>query len=192
MSDDVRAGLRVSTTSLVWTAVTSTTAVVVGVASHTLVLVAFGATGVLDGAGSLALVLHFRHALRHEAISEARERLAHRIVGIGLIVTGVATAAESIRRLAVHAESHRSTFGAGLAAASIVVLALLARRKIAVAARIPSPALRADGLLSATGALLAVVAVLGAAVTIAWWVDAAAALVIGAAAAGTGVTSLRQ
>jgi divalent metal cation (Fe/Co/Zn/Cd) transporter len=182
----------VSGVSLVWTAVTSTTAVAVGVASHTLVLVAFGVTGVLDGAGSLALVLHFRHALRHEAISEARERVAHRVVSVGLIATGLATSAESVRRLAVHAEGHSSSFGAGLAAVSVVVLGFLARRKIAVAARVPSDALRADGWLSATGAVLGVVTVAGAALTIAWWVDAAAALVVGAAAVAVGVRSVRR
>ena len=74
----LRAGVRVSIVSIVWTAAASGAAIAIGIAGHSLVLVAFGATGVLDAAGSATLLVHFRHALRHEAFSAAHERLALR------------------------------------------------------------------------------------------------------------------
>jgi divalent metal cation (Fe/Co/Zn/Cd) transporter len=190
MEDDLEAGLRVSVVSIVWTVVASAVAVTLGLLTPSLVLVAFGLTGLLDAAGSFALVLHFRHALRHEAISERRERLALRVVGVGLIVTGAATSVESVRRLLTHGAGHRSWAGAVLAAASVIVLGVLATMKRRIAARVQSDALRADSWLSATGALLGVVTVVGAAVSRVWWLDAGSALAIGAVAAGLGVHTL--
>src|SRR4051812_7979464 len=155
MSDDLRGGLRVSQFSIIWTVVTSSAAITLGITTPSLVLVAFGLTGLLDAAGSIALVAHFRHALRHEVVSEKHEHVALQIVGTGLVVTGAATAVESVRRLVTHHEGHGSGAGAVIAAASVVVLAILAARKRRIARVVGSDALRADGLLSATGALLA-------------------------------------
>jgi divalent metal cation (Fe/Co/Zn/Cd) transporter len=177
----IRAGLAVSNVSLVWTVASSTTAVAIGLARRSLVLVAFGAIGVLDAVGSAALVIHFRHALRHEAMSERRERVALHVITIGLIVLGVVTAAESVRRLVTDAHAERALEGTALAAASAVVLAVLGRRKRIVGRRIPSHALVADGWVSTTGALLAAVTVIGTAINAAFgwrWVDAAAALAV--------------
>src|SRR5262245_7685183 len=72
--EHLRAGLRVSTASICWTVVTSAAAVALGLAKGSVVLVAFGAVGTLDVVGSVALVAHFRHALRHDAISDRYER----------------------------------------------------------------------------------------------------------------------
>ena len=65
-SDDLRAGLRVSAISIAWTLCSSVAAVAIGIAAGSLVLIAFGLTGVLDAAGSATLVVHFRHALRFD------------------------------------------------------------------------------------------------------------------------------
>jgi divalent metal cation (Fe/Co/Zn/Cd) transporter len=183
---DLRAGVRVSVASIAWTVITSALALVIGFGAHSLVLVSFGLTGILDAAGSATLVVHFRHALRHEAFSKRHERRSLLVVTAGLAVVAVVTAAESTRRLLAHAPSHAAPAGVMVAATSIVVLAVLAQRKGAIAARIPSPALAADGWLSATGCLLAVVTVAGTGLTSAygwWWADPAAAIAIACAAA---------
>jgi divalent metal cation (Fe/Co/Zn/Cd) transporter len=181
--------LRLSAASFAWTVVSSTASVAIGVAQNSLVLVAFGLTGVLDSAGSAVLVVHFRHALHHEAFSERHERVALRVVTIGLVVVGTLTVGESVRRLigSVHAEPVPA--GVALAAASTVVLAVLSFRKRRVAGAVASRALLADGWLSATGALLGVVTVLGTGLASRfdwWWVDpiAAAVVAVGAVVAG--------
>ncbi len=183
--DDLRAGVRVSCASLVWTVAASTAAVVLGVDAGSTVLVAFGATGLVDGLGSATLLVHFRHALRHEAVSERRERLALQLVTVGLAVVGLATAVESVERLLHRADARAAPAGVALAAVSVGVLALLAHTKHRIARRIPSGALRADGWLSATGCLLAVVTVAGTGVTAAfgwWWADPLAAFAVGCGA----------
>ena len=186
-SGHLRAGVRVSGVSIVWTVVSSTVAIVVGLGTGSLVLVVFGAAGLLDAAGSATLVVHFRHALRHEEFSQRHERLALRVVTGGLVVVGGVTAVESARRLIDGVHPHAAGGGVAIAGVSAVVLGWLSHRKRQIARRIPSRALLADGWLSATGALLAVVTVAGTGLTAAfgwWWADplAAAAVALGAVA----------
>lgn len=190
----IRAGERVSRISVAWTMLASSIAVVAGIERGSLVLIVFAFTGFLDAVGSATLAFHFRHALAHRRISESRERLALRIVGTGLVALGLFTTVESTRRLVTGATAERSPLGIAIAAASIVVLTVLALRKRAIADAVPSKALRADATLSATGAALAVVALLGAALGSGKnlrWVDPVAALVVAVVAALSGSRALR-
>src|SRR3954470_20741074 len=191
---DLRAGLRVSVVSIAWTVVASTVSIAAGISASDLVLVAFGCTALLDAAGSTALVIHFRHALRHETFSERHERVAFLVVTGGLVVVGVATIVESLDRLVTGTHGDASTVGVMTAAATAVVLALLARRKLRLGRSIPSQALVADGLLSTTGAVLAVVTVAGTVLTGrgAWWADPVAALCVALGALCIAVLLARQ
>ena len=191
--EHLRAAFRVSVLSVTWTIAASATAIVSGIVAHALVLVVFGLTGVLDAAGSWTLALHFRHALKHETISVAREELALRVVSIGLLTIGLFTIEESARRLATGTEAHPSAVGIAIAAASIVVLSGLTARKRSAARLVRSNALLADSMLSATGAALAVVAIVGTTLgTRASWIDPMAALLVALIAAGTGIGFLRR
>lgn len=186
---DLQAGLIVSVASIVWTVVASAVAITSGLRAGSLVLVAFGCTGILDATGSVALVIHFRHSLRHEAFSERHERVAFLIVNTGLVVVAVTTAVESVLRLAGGKHGEESELGVATAAASIAVLAVLSRRKIRLGRLIPSQALVADGVLSGTGAWLAVVTVVGTLLSAVgwWWADPVAALAVALGAFGVAV-----
>jgi cation efflux family protein len=189
----VRQGLLVSVASIVWTTVASTIEVVLGLRHHVLTLVAFGLAGTLDAIGSAALVVHFRHAMRHDVLAEHHERRATIIVSGGLMTLGLLTTIESARRLASGHIGTSTGLGVAVAATAIVVLGVLAAIKMRVARDLGSPALRADGYLSGTGSLLAVVAVVGATLgTHLSWVDPVAALVIALAAGGVGVVEMRR
>ena len=191
---DLRSGLRVSVASIAWTVMASTVSIAAGIHAFDLVLVAFGCTGLLDAAGSTALVIHFRHSLRHETFSERHERIAFLVVNGGLVVVAVATIAESVDRLAAGTHGEGSIVGAITAAATAVVLSLLARRKLRLGRRIPSQALFADGVLSSTGAVLAVVAVVGTVLSGlgAWWADPVAASCVAVGALGAALVLVRQ
>jgi divalent metal cation (Fe/Co/Zn/Cd) transporter len=181
----LRAGVLVSTASIVWTVASSGAAIALGLAADSIVLVAFGLTGVLDAVGSVTLVVHFRHALHHEAFSDRHERIALRTVTLGLAVVGVYTLIESGNRLVTGVAARATPAGLTVAAVSVIALAFLSRRKRHIAGRIPSRALRADGWLSATGSVLALVTVLGTGLTSSfgwWWADPAAALAVAIAA----------
>src|SRR5215210_3795687 len=122
---DLHAGVQVSTASIAWTVVSGTLAVIVGLSTGSLVLVAFGFTAILDAAGSAALVVNFRHALRHDAISTHLEHRALRVVTLGLIAVGSLTGLESVRRLVSGVTAEAAPAGLVLAALSTVVLAVL-------------------------------------------------------------------
>jgi divalent metal cation (Fe/Co/Zn/Cd) transporter len=179
-----RSAYRVSLASVVFSLIASILAIAIGLGSS-VVLVAFGAIGLVDAFGSLALTYHFRHALHHEAISERFERLAHRAVRIGLAVVGIATVVVSVVRLVTADASEPPAGGGVLAAVSLVVLAVLSAQKRRIGREIGSKALLADGRVSGIGAVQAAIALSGLVASRAFdagWTDAAAAFVVGAAA----------
>jgi divalent metal cation (Fe/Co/Zn/Cd) transporter len=109
---------------------------------------------------------------------------------VALIVVGLSTGTESVRRLVVGVHPEAVPAGVALAAASTAVLAVLAVTKRRVGGAIPSQALMADGLLSATGALLGLVTVAGTGLTAVfgwWWVDPLAAAAVAGAALAVGL-----
>ena len=181
----LRSGLWLSVVSVVWTAAAGSAALTLGVSDGSLVLAALGAIGLIDGVGSATLIVHFRHAIGHRALSERLERRALRVVTVGMAAAGLATAVISVDRLVAHRGGHPVIAGVALSAVSAVVLSALALRKRRTARRIPSTALLADAWLSGIGALLAAVTVVGTALLEAfrwWWLDPAAAAALGAAA----------
>ncbi len=182
---DVVAALRVSLLSMLWTFVSSVAAVIIGIRSHTSVLVAFGAVGTVDAIGSAALAIHFRHGLRHDRLSERLEDLSHRVVLTGLLLVGAAALVGGAVRLVIPGTRSSTDLGVALAGVSFVVLLGLSRRKLVVARRIASDALRSDGHLSAVGAVLAAVTLVGTVLErwLNWnWADATATIVLGAVA----------
>ena len=179
-----------------WTAIASTAAVIGGVVAGSLLLVVFGAVGALDGAGSIVLALHFRHALHHERISERRERQALIAIAAGMALIATATTIQSISRLANgDHETQFSVIGTAMAAASIVALSVLSTGKRRIAARVGSRALLADGHVSAMGAVLAFCTSVGTVVTNAfgwWWLDPIASLPVAFVALAVSIGHLRE
>jgi hypothetical protein len=191
----VDAALVVSAQSVVWTVLASAAAVFLGLRDHTAVLVAFGAIGVIDAIGSVALVHHFRHGLRSDELSDELERLAHRIVLVGLFTVGGAAIVGGLARLRNSDSSEGSSAGIVLAALSFVALVALSTRKQRLGRRIGSNALLSDGHLSGIGAMQAAVTLAGTLVTrqFGWhWADAAATAIIGCVAVGLAASTWRS
>lgn len=181
----VNSALRVSQQSVIWTVVSSGLALYLGIRDHTAVLLAFGAVGFVDAVGSMALVRHFKHGLRHDELSDDLERLAHRVVLVGLFTVGCAAIVGGLVRLSGTQSEAASASSVILAAVSLGALVALSYRKQQVARLISSYALRSDGHLSAIGAMQAAVTLLGIATTrwLGWhWADAAATVIVGCVA----------
>jgi divalent metal cation (Fe/Co/Zn/Cd) transporter len=190
----LRDGLVASIASIAWTAMSSTAAITFGVLSGSVVLVAFGSVGVFDMCGSIALVLHFRHALRHETFSERHELVALRLVTLGLAIVGLATLTASILRLISPGHTSEPVGGLVVAAASIVALGALGTRKRRLGRTIPSAALIADGWLSLIGCGTATGTVLGLVLdrTLGWsWSDPTAAIGVAVAAIAVAIANIK-
>jgi divalent metal cation (Fe/Co/Zn/Cd) transporter len=190
-----RAGSRVSEVSIAWTLVGSCLAIAFGVRSESAALIAFGAVGLVDLVGSVALVHHFRHALRTDALSDHFEQRAHRIVIFGLFGIGALTVIVSAARLALGHVPEPTLTDIVIASVSLVGLTVLSTTKVRLARAIPSAALRADGFLSGIGAAQALVVLAGivAARLLSWrWADDAAALTVGLVAVTIAVCPARD
>ena len=177
-----RSARRISEISIAWTFVGSSLAIAFGIASGSAALVAFGLVGFVDLVGSVALVHHFRHALRTDELSDHFEQRAHRIVTVGLLSVGCVTVVVSVVRLAIGHYPKTSTAEIVIASVSLVGLTVLSAGKVRIARRVPSAALRSDGYLSGIGAAQALVVLGGTAAArlLSWhWADDAAALVVG-------------
>ena len=179
----LRAAIRVSIVSVAWSLVVGAIAVIAGVAAHALALVALGLESIVDGSASVVLVWRFEVERRDPDRARRVEGVAHWFIAVTLMVVAVYVAAQAIRALATGAEPDGVTAGIFIAIASIVVLPFLAVAKFRLARRLESAALRGDGVLTATGAGLAIAVLLGLVVDGGfgwWWSDAAAAALIAA------------
>ena len=193
--NDVVAALMVSVISVIWTLLSSALAVAIGLGSHQLVLVAFGAVGVVDAVGSVALTYHFRHALRHDELSERFESVAHRVVLVGLTSVGSAAVAIGAVRLATGDTGGSSDAGVVLASVSLLVLLVLSRQKQRIARRVDSNALRSDGHLSGVGATFAAITLAGTVLErwLGWhWTDATATMILGVIAVWLALSTWRS
>ena len=191
----LRHALALSVASIAWTVVAGVIQVVVGIRSHLLALVVLGAAGGLDAIASAALVVHLRHGQRHDELADHHERRATLAVSIGLVILGVVTLVQSGLRFASGDHADETDVGTAIALGALVLLPLLATGKIRVGRALGTPALVADGWLSASGAVLAgiaAVSALTASVESLWWVDPTAASVIAVGAATYGSIVLRR
>jgi divalent metal cation (Fe/Co/Zn/Cd) transporter len=182
-----------SVASVCWTVVSSTLSIGIGVRSHVVVLIAFGAVGVVDAVGSVALGYHFHHARRHDQLSEEIEAVAHRIVLVGLATVGLSeVVGGTVRVVQSGSVAASGPTGIVLAAASAVILSVLSVAKQRVGRRIGSNALCSDGHVSGVGAVLGVVTLVGVVATrwLGWpWADGFVTILVGIGALGLAWTS---
>ncbi len=177
----LRRGLHLEYLSLGWNAIAGTGAVLTGLSTASVALLGFGLDVVIDSLASLILVWHFWQEVRGNEPSEQAEQKATRGVGVTLLAAGLYIAGQAAHSLFTHTASGTSTVGVSLAVLSVCILPPLASGKIRLASQLGSGALRGDGVLTAVGACLAPVTLLGLLVNTRlhwWWADPLTALLI--------------
>jgi divalent metal cation (Fe/Co/Zn/Cd) transporter len=178
--------LRLSFFTIAWNGAVGIAALVVSFVNSSLALAGFALTALLDSSASVVLVWRFRMEQRDAGGAEQLERRAQACVGIAMLAVAFYVGVQAIRGLADRSHPHASVLGVALAAVSLVVLPLLGRFKIRVAASLASGALRGDGILTLASAALAAITLAALLVNSAfgwWWADPAAAVVIASALA---------
>jgi divalent metal cation (Fe/Co/Zn/Cd) transporter len=190
----LRRALRLSQLSIALNGLLGGTAVVVGLASHSLSLLGFGLDAAIDSAASVVLVWRFRIEVLEHHRAERVERIAEAVVGVVLLVLAAYLTVSAINALASGAHPEPSIVRTALLIAAVVVLPPLARAKYRVAGALGSGALRADSILTAIAALLGVVGLVSLVIDevlhIAW-ADAAGALIIAAIVVREGWSSIQ-
>ena len=157
-------------------------AIAAGVTAGSLVLVAFGLDSVIELASAGVLMWRLSVELRHgQKFSERAERMASRIGGGLLFALAAYVTVAAAWHLWTATGEELSWPGFIVALIAIPAMRYLARRKIAIADKIGSRALRADAMEAVTCGWLSfvVVASLAAQWLIgAWWIDGVASLAI--------------
>jgi divalent metal cation (Fe/Co/Zn/Cd) transporter len=177
----LRRAVALSALSIAWSGVAGSLAVYAAVVSGSLSLLGFGMDALIDAVASAALIWRFTGESRRPEHAHRFERTAERTVGLALIALALYLAFGSVRSFAVQAHPEATSASVALLLASAVLLPVLAAAKFRVAARLGSRALRADGVLTAAAALLAVISLVSLVASSAlglWWADAVAALVV--------------
>lgn len=134
----VLAAIRWCSLSVAWAALAGGSSLVAGLVASSLALVGLGANAMLDGTASAVLVWRFRNERSARADPDAVERRAALAVGVLMIAVALYLAASSVSVLASHSVPEESPVGIALAAASVVVLPLLARAKLRLAVSLRS------------------------------------------------------
>jgi divalent metal cation (Fe/Co/Zn/Cd) transporter len=166
-----------------WMVIEATIAIVAGLIARSVALTAFGVDSGVELFSSVVVL----HRLMQRTESEERgslsggERRASRLVGYALyalIAYIVLSAAVSV---ALRIEPQRSPVGIGLTVASLVIMAVLWRWRLALADRLGSPALRGDAACSMVCLYMAAVALAGLVLNQLfglWWADPLAAVAL--------------
>jgi divalent metal cation (Fe/Co/Zn/Cd) transporter len=179
--------------TIAWNGAAGAAALVVAFTTGSLALAGFALNALLDSAASVVLVWRFTHEQRNPAAAERVERRAQALIGCAMVAIGVYIGVQAVRALVDGSHSETSIFAVALAALSLLVLPLLGLRKLQVAAALPSPALRGDGVLTLAAAALAAITLCALVLNAAfdwWWADPLAAVVIAVALAGEGARVL--
>jgi divalent metal cation (Fe/Co/Zn/Cd) transporter len=186
----ISSALRLSYFTIAWNGTVGGLALAVGIVTGSVALAALALGALLDSSASVVLVWRFRKERDDPEGAEAFERRAQILIVVAMLVVALYVGFEAIQALAHDAHADQSAVGIILAACSATVLPVLGWRKLRVAAALPSPALRADAVLTLAAAALAGITLAALVLTgyfDLWWSDPLAALVIAVALAAEAV-----
>lgn len=177
----VRRALWLVGATLAYNVIEAVIAVWAGTEAGSIALLGFGLDSVIECAA--AAVLLWR--LRVESSSddperiETAERRAHRFVGLTFLALAAYVVVQAVVTLVSGDRPEGSPIGIALAAASLVIMPLLAWAKLRTAAGLGSGALRAEARETLACAYLSLTLLLGLTLNAAagwWWADPVAAL----------------
>src|SRR5438445_1781560 len=186
-SDDVRLALLLTYVTLGWMTIEGAASLLLGWASKSLLLEAFGIDSVIELFSAAVLLWRLIVEANGVATSEHGdqvERCAARLIGYSLYALVAYILLNSSYGLFIAkriTDTHESVWGILIGAVAKVGMPVLAGYKLKVAARLNSRALRADAVESITCGYLSIVLMIGLAATWLlgwWWLDSVAALAL--------------
>ena len=154
-------------------------AIAAGLAAGSVALTGFGIDSIIEVTSGVVLWWRLRAELGSRELGPTAEARAARWAGVLLLALAVYIMAESGRRLLTGDRPGESVVGIVVTALSLIVMPLLARAKLRLAASLESRALRADAHETIVCAWLSATTLLGLGLNAMlgwWWADPLAAL----------------
>lgn len=174
----VRRGLRLGYITVLYNSLEAVIALLAGVLAGSVALVGFGADSLIEVTAGVAALWRLGRDV-DPARRQHAERLTLRIVGLCFLALAVYVTWDSLKALIGHEAPRESVSGIALAAASLVVMPLLARAKRKVALAMRSGALVAEAKQTALCTWLSAILLGGLLLNALlgwWWADPLAAL----------------
>jgi divalent metal cation (Fe/Co/Zn/Cd) transporter len=171
----VRRGRRLEYFTVGWNLLEAAVAIGAGLLAGSIALIGFGIDSLIETSSGTVLLWRLQEGKE----GEKRERRALRLVGISLLALAAYVAIYATKGLILKERPEESIIGMILAAASLVVMPILASAKRRVAARINSRALVADSHQTDICAYLSAILLVGLGLNALfgwWWADPVAAL----------------
>jgi divalent metal cation (Fe/Co/Zn/Cd) transporter len=184
---DLQLALRLTYITLGWMTIEGAASLLLGWASKSLLLEAFGIDSVIELFSAVVLLWRLQVESSGTATSEhvnVVEHRAARLIGYSLYALIVYVILNSGYGLFIAkriTDTHESVWGILIGLVAKIGMPILAAYKLKVAARLNSPALRADAIESITCGYLSIVLMIGLAATWLlgwWWLDSVAALAL--------------
>ena len=185
---------RLSYFSVAWGLVAGAWAVWAGLLAGSLGVLGLGLNVLADVAGSIGLVWRFRVERRDPDGGLRAEALASVVVASALILVAITLTIAAINDLVSHSTPEHSVLAMVSAAVPAAVLAPLGWAKYRTGKSLGSHALMGDGTLSAMGAVLGILALLGLLADQFfgwWWADRVAALAVAGVASAEAIRVMR-
>jgi divalent metal cation (Fe/Co/Zn/Cd) transporter len=167
-----RKASRLEYLTIAWMLV-ETSAIVAGIAAHSVALTGFGLDSVIEIAAAGVVLWQLGSADEH------RVHTAHRLIGASLYALAGYIAAESIYSLVSRERPEHSTLGIAIAVVALMIMPTLARAKRRLGAEMGNAALAADASESSLCAYLSAILLAGLVLNAAfgwWWADPVAGL----------------
>lgn len=186
-SEDLRFALLLTYITLGWMTIEGAASLLLGWASKSLLLEAFGIDSVIELFSAAVLLWRLRVESIGSATSEhvnLVERRAACLIGYSLYALVIYVVLNSGYGLFIAkriTDTHESVWGILIGLVAKIGMPILAAYKLKVAARLNSRALRADAVESITCGYLSIVLMIGLAATWLlgwWWLDSVAALAL--------------
>lgn len=171
---------RLNLLTLAYNALEGVIAIAAGSVAGSIALIGFGIDSGIELAAS-GVALWRLNADADQARREHTERVSHRIIGVLFLALALYVTVESVLALWNREVPHESPVGIALAAASVLVMPLLARAKRRVGIALGSRALTSEATQTSLCMWLSAIllAGLGANALLGWWwADPLAALVM--------------
>lgn len=178
--DLVGRGKRLEYFTIGWNCLEALVSLVSGLFAGSVALIGFGLDSAIEVASGGAVLWRLHHD-KDIARRERAERLALRIVGSCFLALSAYIAYESLESLITAQPPDRSVPGIVIAAASLIVMPLLARSKRRVGAGIGSAAMAADARQTDFCMFLSAILLAGLLLNALfglWWADPAAGLMM--------------
>jgi divalent metal cation (Fe/Co/Zn/Cd) transporter len=182
----IHSAIRLSYATIGWNGVAGASGMVLALIAGSPATAGFALNALLDSSASVVLIWRFRRERNDPEAAERLERRAQKFIVIAMVAVAALVGVGAIRALATASHPDETLLALLVTALSLLFLPWLGRRKLGIAAALPSPALRGDGVLTLAAAALAGITLVALILDAAfgwWWADPVVALVIAAALA---------